>query len=149
MLPDALKNAGPPTKKVAICLRPDLVEEYEKLERSRRRDTLGDKTVARRAELEDEIRAATVTFTLKGLPRRRWTQLLAEHPAEKGNKEQEALGYNADSFHEALLHESVVDPALDEEAWERLDEILTEGHWQRLWLAAQSLNINSLDLPFA
>lgn len=148
-LPAFLEEATPPRLTVKLCFRPDLLVEYQQLERGRPKDSLSDKTAARKEELEQEMRDATVPFVLQALPRPRWTALIAEHPPVKGNKEQEAVGYNAEAFHAALLRESIVEPELDDEAWAKLDQVLTAGHFQRLWSEAQALNISSFDLPFA
>lgn len=55
--------------------------------------------IAKRAE------ADVIVFTIEALPRKRWAELQAEHPARKDNELDEQFGANAETFVDAVLSE--------------------------------------------
>ncbi|MFL6138799.1 MAG: hypothetical protein ACJ74O_13500 [Frankiaceae bacterium] len=150
---DALLNeAALPTTTVPICLRGDLQARFELAERQladgQRQggsDSLASGADARRiAEqieaLSGEMTAATVTFTLRAMPRPDWRAFVAKHPPRDGVKEDAALGLNNDTFWDALIRDSVIDPQLDDARWAKLAPVLTDGQYDRLTDAAWALN---------
>ena len=93
---------------------------------------------------EAESRAVKVVLTEVG--RRRWRNLTGEHPARTGNKGDEAMGVNLDTFPEALLKASITEPqfptADDLADW--LD-MMNDGMFDRLFLEAFALNRSTSD----
>lgn len=84
---------------------------------------------------EAEERALHVK--LRALGRREWKRLLDEHPPRKDNEDDAALGVNEDTFKEALVPASIVEPAdLTEDDLDALSAI----DFDRLYLAAFGLN---------
>lgn len=157
---DVLATATPPTKVVPLCLAGDLQGEWEELERQRqallsrpRGDSLAGETGELRAveELMDGIREqmekATVPFRIRGLPKRRWSDLLARHQPREQDKTQ-GLDYNADTFPVVALAACCADPVMTEEQAARLvDEVLTQGQWSELWWAILQANNRKVDVP--
>lgn len=138
-----LRSSRRPERTVPICLRGDLVAEFEELDRQLAEETAKAKTIAdtdRRlnsnpyaaaqrvaeamAVLREQMAAATVAFRLRALPPARWAALRNEHPPRKGEDgktlESDSVGINIDTFFEPLIRESIVYPALSEQVWEML-----------------------------
>jgi len=124
------------------------------------------KTLARKiTALETEMSDADIEVTIRALRRQRtpttpedeitWKELLAEHEPRKGKDgkpvpEDANVGYNWDTFPEALIRASVVDPAMDEEDWaDLLYESITDAQFDRLFEKCWRLNRNLVDVPFS
>lgn len=156
-----------PERTVPICMRGDLVAEYETLERQlelvnrRPVDSLegngAGELVDRIEALQEEMRASTVTFRLRALPKPRWRALLAEHPPRKdddGNPlpEDAQIGVNLDTLWDAIARACIVDPDVDDETWQLMagDEgKLTDRQLGQLADAAWALNRGDVDVPFS
>jgi hypothetical protein len=147
---EALKAAKLPEKVVPVCLDASAIEAYREAEAEARRaaaDSLGGKLDVPEA-LAEAVEAATIRFTLRALPRRQWTDLLKAHPPRKDHLDDRKVGYNEETFYEALVRASVADPVPTDKEWEQIDEVLVEGEWIRLVTAAQTLNLAGSKLPF-
>lgn len=165
-----------PEKVVPICLRGHLQAEWDRLkaqydagpgedDQAMLTDRAAKRRVAEQmANVEAEMRAGTVEFRLRALPRRRtpgmpaeqpvWQELVAKHPPrkdEQGKVDQRdaAAGVNTETLFEELVRASVVEPELSEEQWEQLDGKLTDAQWQHLFMAAWQLNRSEVDVPFS
>lgn len=156
---DVLAAAAPVTRTVPLCLAGDLQAEWEDLERQRRdlatrpADSLAGgggelREIAERMNtLREEMQAKTVTFRIRGLPKRRWSDLIAKHGPREQDRD-EGLDYNAETFPVAALAACCVDPELSEEQAARLvDDILTNGQWALLWRAILEANNRAVDIP--
>ena len=160
-----LAAAKLPERTVPICLRGDLVAEFEDLERqlnealrvpSNSAEGDGSGPIAERMEeLREEMRQHTYQFRLRAMKRPRWHAFCAEHPPRKGD-DGEILPIdrvrlvNIETFFPALVRESVVDPTLDESEWALLlDEALTDHQFGELAQAAWDLNREGVDVPFS
>jgi hypothetical protein len=95
------------------------------------------------------MQASTVTLRLRALPRMEYRRMLGEHPQREGNAADESFGANSDTFFEALLRASVVDPTLSAEQWDRLLAAITDGQFDVLVTAALSLNRRDVSVPFS
>lgn len=157
-----IAGARRPERTVDICLRGDLAAEMAEAERAiinleqqRGGDSLAGnpaaRDLARRQEaLREEMLAHTVQFRLRGVSRRRWTELLAQYPPREGNKADEAMGMNLDDCIEALVKECVVEPELDDDDWDHLlAEALTDGTYEMLTNAAWGVNQRDISVPFS
>lgn len=160
-----LKSARLPERTVVICLRGDLVAELEELERAyteavnRPATSLADggeaaeiatKVEAMRAEMSGEM----LTIRLRALPRRRYNEMIAEHPPRLGDDgnvvdEDSTFGYDASTFFEALVRAAIIEPELDAGDWDALDAILTDNAFQQLANVAVMLNRRGVDVPFS
>lgn len=124
------------------------------------------KTLARKiTAIEAEMREAGIELTLRALARQRtpatpedevtWKELLKEHEPRKGKDgkplpEDANLGYNWETFPEALIRASVVDPVMTEEEWAGLlYEVMTDAQFDRCFEKCWRLNRNLVDVPFS
>lgn len=160
---DWLAAARPAERTVQLCLRGDLQAEFEELDRqleSARKaqpDSLagGTEVVVLSQKIEavrERMQAATVTFRLRALPRRRWRQLMAEHPPRRTDDgkpvETDVIGVNAETFFDPLVRECTVEPQLTEEQWVRLlDEVLSDRQFDLLMGTAWALNRHDVAVP--
>lgn len=157
-----IKAAKLPQRSVEVCLRGDLVAEFEGLQRELER--LGERPkqpmlvgdveaqrVAKRIEaVRAQMREHSVALTVQSMPRRAWTEFVASHEPRKDVDADKALGFNTTTLYEALVRESVVDPVLDDEDWRRLlDEVLTDAQFESLAQAAWDLNRKDVSVPFS
>ncbi|MCG5464232.1 hypothetical protein MED01_002397 [Micromonospora sp. MED01] len=164
---DRLKGAKLPERTVDICLRGDLQAEWEDLHRqladaelaaAKDKRLAGDKRARDIGEqitaVQDQMRADTIVFRMRGLGRKRWDRLMKEHPPRKDNDEDTQLGYNADTFMEALIRACTYSPDdLDDDTWAELlgddkaDGKLTEWQFAQLQNTALALNVRKVDVP--
>lgn len=115
-------------------------------------------------DAEQAVRAATITFRLRALPRKgegSFTALRAEHtPTEEDDKEQQEYTgdpkakamWHAETFGPALVAACLVEPRVTlEEATEMATE-WNDAEWNGLYLAAVSVNrqaTNTAGLTFS
>jgi len=156
-----LAAARLPERSVDLCLRGDLVARWQELARefvdAEREDKVhadldGGKArplAEQIAALQDEMREHSLVLKLHALPRRKWTALMAAHPPREDDKTDELLGLNRETFYDALVRACVAEPALDEDDWAHLDEVLSDGQWQALNNAAWAVNARDVDIPFS
>lgn len=182
---EILASAKLPEDTVEICLRADLVAEHERLDRELQErleqplQKLGGDP--RRAELaaqivaiEEQMRESTITIRLRAIPKRRWRQLVMEHPPrldEDGTRiPADFRGVNSDTFYDPMIRASVVEPELTDEQWTHLlghtapeaealeaagkggeveDGVLTSRQHDRLFAAAWDLNRDDVVIPFS
>lgn len=154
-----LAAAQLPERTVPVCLRGDLVAEHEAADREL--GLLSEKPAtkfsgdgrgelqARIRDLEEQMRGATYDFRFQALPRKAWHAFVAEYPPRPDNERDAAIGVNAETFFEALIRKCLVDPVLDDEAWFRLNESLTDRQYDTLSDAAWALNRRDVDVPFS
>lgn len=162
-----LDEAKPVERAFAVCLRKDLVAEFEALDRERENlpkhgggnSLAGPGSAAREiAEqleaLREQMKASTITVKVRALPRKAFRNLVAAHPPrkdEEGNvRPNDRIGFNADTFFEPLVRASIVEPALTPERWTRLlDETLSDGQYQELASLCWLVNTDDVDIPFS
>ena len=100
-------------------------------------------TAQRIADIESEMEAALIEFRFKGIGRRQWADLLAEHPP---TKQQKLLDRNApydDTFEYAAIAASCVQPAMTVEQVRALDAsgaVDVQG-WNELWSSCLRANV--------
>lgn len=161
-----IRAAKLPEKTVPVCLHADLVAEMEQAERDltdaqrQPADSLaaGGKAreIAERIEtLRQQMVDHTVEFVLRAMPRPEWKAFVAEHPPRKDDKGEvderdRYTGINSETFYDALVRRSVVEPELDDEDWSLLlGEKLTDRQFDTLADAAWALNRRDVDVPFS
>lgn len=157
---ELLASARLAEDEVPICLRPDLLVQYkaaaaalEEADQDQKRNGSlagGGRAAAQAAvdELREQMLAASVKFTVRALPQRRWTQLYAEHPPRESDKDDARVGFNRDTFYPALVRECVVDPQLSPRQWETLEARLSAAQYAVLKTTAWRVNDADVDVPF-
>ena len=133
-----VRSSRRPERTVPICLRGDLVAEFEDLDRQLAdelaKPSATDKRLGQRpagqatAEailaLREQMAASTVVFRLRALAPKRWGELRAEHPPRKGDDgdvlDADGMGVNTDTMFKPLVRESVIYPELSDKAWAML-----------------------------
>lgn len=158
---DAFAEAKLPERTVLVCLRLDLVAQMEQMDKELAEakrtgeDSLAGgsrlRGLAERLEaLTAEMNEKSVQFRLRALGRRPYRKLRDKHPPREDNDSDRMAGFNQDNFHEALLRASVAEPDLDDAQWRRfLDDMITQGQYETLYLTALSLNHRDVDVPFS
>lgn len=88
------------------------------------------------AALVAEADQSSVDVTLKALGRKRWRDLVREHPPRPDVKDDEAAGVNEESFADALVPLSIVEPGLTVDDLDAVSDV----DYQRLYVSAFALN---------
>lgn len=160
---EILGQAKLPEKEVPICLRGDLYVELDAAEKAlaeiERRALAKDgsldagagrlEAAQRVAQVRQQMLDSSAVFRLRAVPRRRYSDLLGEHPAREGEPRDAATGFNCDTFFDALARESLVDPAVTAEQWEQLADTLSDPQYEELTDAAWAVNRRGVDVPFS
>jgi anti-sigma factor RsiW len=146
---------------LSICLDGELDAAYrhavealdEAKKQAQREDSLASAGVSqareRLAGLREQMKAATVTFVVEAVGRKRWTELLAEHPPREGNNGDALVRFDQDGMAEALLAEGIVEPKLtDDQRTHLFEELLTEGQYNDLANLAFRLNRRGVSTGF-
>lgn len=159
-----LAGAKLPERTVELCMRSDLVADFEELDK--RLAALvekpnpymaddGRQVMRERLEaLEAEMKAATYPFRLRGMPKPKFRALVAAHPPrrdEKGDirEEDRALRLNRETFFDDLTRASIVDPELTDEQWTMMLAKMTDRQLDLLATVAWNLNRDDVDIPFS
>lgn len=160
---DLIATAQPRTEKVRICARGDLVASHAEAvaalgaivdsDDSLEGNPATSEAAAAVVAIEEEMEAATVTFTLAHVGREMWANLLADHGP---SKEERRAGHdhNPKTFPVAAVAASIIDPPTTVEqvrvlAGTREDgtPVLPAGEWNKLWISALMLNIQGTPAP--
>ncbi|KAB2347354.1 hypothetical protein [Actinomadura rudentiformis] len=156
---DLIKNAKLPEDGVSICLRSDLALQHEELEgrleaarTADQQNTLAAGGQARKiAEeiqaLEEQMREHTHRFVFRGIPRRRYRDLMEQYPPREGNKDDALFGADNSTFPHALIAACCIDPVMTRDQVEELCEVLTDGQVLELFGCALALNRGLVDVP--
>ena len=157
-----------PETTVELCMDGALFARYEQLEdelKQARQEALADKRLngpvtAKARELVEtikEMRAASVTFTLRGMPRKDWARLIAENPPREDHPNDKQYGANIEALMAAAIPASIVgvkkgeepiefDPATD---WDALAADMTDAQYDEFVLKTQSVNRGRQEVPFS
>jgi hypothetical protein len=88
-------------------------------------------------DLVKEAEESALRVVVQALRRSEWKALVKEHPPRVGNKDDERVGANEDTFKDALIPVSIVEPAGFGE--DDLDA-LSDADFDRIYYTAFSLN---------
>jgi hypothetical protein len=158
-----LAGARLPEKTVPICLRGDLVAEFERLDRqlqeARRKpaDSLagtGEGEILDRMEtVRQQMQDNTCDVVLRAKPKAEWRALCADHSPRKTDdgtidERDVMLGVNAETFFDAIIRACMIDPELDDQTWAEFEAALTDRQFQDLAEAAWAVNRSDVDIPF-
>lgn len=82
-----------------------------------------------------------IHLRLVAVPRRRYRELLATHPARDGNEADEAAGFDVDGFTDELVPESIAAGQFDsDEDRDAFLDDLSDAEWSQVASAAVRLN---------
>lgn len=154
-----LAQAKLPERTVPLCLREDLVAEYERLDTdlrgaSRTAPSLGvpapATVIARRMEeLREQMLAHQVHFLLRAWPARKFAKLRDAMPAKGKDQSDDEF---ADVWHATicdLVSKMLVEPQATPEQVATLAERLAESQWLALSNAAWDINARGQAIPFS
>jgi hypothetical protein len=162
-----LAQARPAERTVPLCLRGDLVAEFERLgaEHTKAVDrpatSLADDGPSARAlaqqmeALRQQMQDSTLVLTVRALvPHSRYTNLVLAHPPRtdlEGNPvpQDRGDGFNTETFYPALIRACVVDPVMTDDRWNRLDAVLSDRQFDELAIAALAVNRGAVSVPFS
>lgn len=162
---DKIARAALPERTISICLRGDLDAEHQRLTTEVLKLKATGASSLAGADLGDlpdriealrlEIEAESIVVRLRALTRRRWSELIAQHPARPGNERDAKVGLNAFGFYSTAIRESAIDCELDAADWATLlgdadtDGLLTDGQWDQLIRSINELNQSPASVPFS
>ncbi|WBQ03025.1 hypothetical protein [Kribbella sp. CA-293567] len=138
-----------------ICMRGDLVAAMLDLDRQLVRikqenptQMLVGNTKAREiAEQMAKVRAEadehTIVVRMRGLEKKDWKALVAQHPPEDPTQDF------ADSIYNDAIPASIIEPELDAETLDQFLEGVTQGQWDELAAAAHLVNVGDGRVPFS
>lgn len=154
------------TKSTQICLRPDLIEAWEKADDAltearakdftpgegrmadRREESADTKKLAKKVQaLEAEILDHAITFKFQALPKDKWQALCEQHPPRKDNNVDQFVGHNREAVEEAAVRECMIDPVFDDASWAELMAVCNPSEWSELRQAVREVNGSVTDLP--
>jgi hypothetical protein len=158
-----------PETRVQFCLDGDLKAAHEAAEaefNEARNKSLADarlnspvKELAQRvSDIEAEMKGASVTFLIRGLPRGAWSDLVAAHAPREGNTLDKSYGYNVEALMVEALPLSIIsvenaagevlpfDPAKE---WDDLADDMTNSQYEDFVLAVMRVNAGRNDVPFS
>ncbi len=100
-----------------------------------------------RADMEVQkavIASGVVRLVIKGLTRGEFRRLLTEHPPRDGDPLDDRLGYNSDTFGDALVKASILrcedlDGNVVPNEWDKWADDMTDGQWEETYRACLKL----------
>lgn len=167
---DVLARIRPVMREEAtyLCLRPDLLDRWEDLNKQlvtqqardhgdtedgpRRRLGQGvSQSASDLAEeiqqVEDEIEATQVKFTLRAMSKHKWRELTDKYPPRKGNQYDLMLGYDPQSVWDDAVRECLIDPDFDDKSWSEFMQVCNPSEWDELVGVTRSVNRSVVDVP--
>lgn len=148
-----IQQATRPEKVVPLVLRADIQRQIEDLELElieirKDSDTLAGNPEA--SEIAGKIEAlikesqeSTIKVTIRGLPRKQWSDLKAKYPPD----DPRVYLYDVKIFDDAVPA-CWVSPEIDRETLDKLLEQVTDGQWEKLCQAVQATN-GDVSVPFS
>ena len=156
---ERLAAARLPERSLQVCLRGDLVAEFDDLERQlqearqtpgRRRLNAGSdaaEIVEKMEALQEQMAAEMIDVRLRALPQAEWQALYRKYPPADDNDGDKAMGVNLVDFMAEAIPACIIEPELDEEDWARLNEVLCAADYDRLLTAVWDVNRSGVDVP--
>jgi len=162
---DIIDAARPAETTVSLCLRGDLVAEFELLEealaaeKSKPRDDslAGGGAMRELAEkieaLREEMATFIVTFRLRAMPRLYYRKLTDDHPPRidadgSVHIDDARLQVNNETFFGPLIRACLVEPKIDAPRLTKLlDETLSDRQYEQLADAALLVNRGTVSVP--
>lgn len=159
-----------PTVAIELCTNLGLVAEHDRLsaalveakmnaaQADRMNSPVGGIATKIR-DLETQMRADTVVFTLGALPRKQWAELEAAHPERPGVELDKQFSVNMSTFIEAVMATpGTIVEVIRKETGEAVDftgadwadeaEEMSDGQWTRFAVKLLEINRGSKPVPF-
>lgn len=157
-----------PQKNVDLCLDGTLRAAWEEADARlslMRKERIGDdrlnspvKAIAQEVlDLQDQMKAETVTFTIQGLPRTEWEDLITTNPERADNATDKTYGFNATAVANTAIPASIVGVTQDGKKiefdaateWDALADDMTDQQYESFFLAVLMMNRGRQDIPFS
>jgi len=158
-----------PETRVSFCLDGDLKAAHEEAEaefNAVRSRSLGDsrlndpaKDLAKKVnDLEEAMKASTVSFLVRGMRRGDWNDLVAEHAPREGNALDKSYGFNVEALMKVAVPKSIAGvenskgEPLDFDVsaeWDALADDMTDSQYEDFVLAALRVNKGRNEVPFS
>ena len=141
------KDASPSIQKVEVCFDRQLVSELEEAQARLVAESKGKLEPPTElenhvSELGKQVEAKTRTFVFASIGRRKWRELLGEHPPTKEQlKEDPNLDNNPETFPQAAMVACCTDPGLTTEEADWIAAELPEMVFLRFWNAVLKANV--------
>lgn len=145
----ALAAASLPERTVMVCLNGALVTAANDAVQAAV-SSEGPQALAV-AAAQQAVAAAALPFRLRALTRPAWTSLVAMHPPRPDNMVDAQTQFNTDTFPEAALRASLVDPDVtDDGLWQQLLNVLPDAEFDELYGVTVTLAKVKTDIvPFS
>ena len=159
-----LASAKLAERTVPVCLRGDLVADFEAADRalteaqkqpSTSKEGSGVAELLDRVEqLQAEMRDSTYEFRMRAMDRIKFRGLMAAHPPRRLDDGEldptdAQLGFDRDAFFEALLKATTIDPVLSDDEWSELLAKITDSQYGALTDGAWYANRSDVIVPFS
>lgn len=152
---------------VFISLRPDLLDEWDKLtdelaeaeaeapgnqRLAAGASTAAAKKIAKKIQaVEQEIEDTQIRFLFRAMPKDQWQALCDQHPPRVGNQLDGYTGYNREAVVDAAIRESLVSPVFTDcsnpgcdhsacGSWQQLEAVCNPSEWAALREAVDEVN---------
>jgi hypothetical protein len=123
-------------------------EEAPRRRMSEPQKAISDAVIAEvRAKMDEQrkvIASGVVRIVIKGLTRGEFRRLVTAHPPREGDDLDKRLGYNADTFGDALVKACIVrtenldgEPVPNE--WDKWADEMTNGQWDEVFTACMKI----------
>lgn len=153
---DVIAGVKPAVRTVPICLDGTLAEQLEQL-RAEWVDRAGSgqglapspdvaAVIDRIRDLEAQADAATVEFAVRSIGAKAWRKLMAEH-APPDDRLLDGWRFDPDTFPQAALAASCVEPAMTDDEADQLQVRLSSGQWEKLFRAVLECNAGDDLIP--
>lgn len=145
---DLKKEVTPPSATAEVFLDGQLIAEIDELEHQlakaqeddsrQNREPEAPLIAQRIVELHNQAKDKARTFTFTAKSARWWSDLLADHPPSKADREK-GYDYDPRTFpHEAMS--ATCSPKLSPDDFRWLEEHLSPGQFERLWLTCRAVH---------
>lgn len=161
-LKELLADAKLPRRIVSVCLRGDLTAEVQRIEDelqetqtssapARLSDGGRDEVLAQQLEdLRTQMLDESIELELEARSALAWRSLKSKHPVGANpSPTDNVLGADSTPFFNEAVRASIISPKVDDEDWEHLTAVLSEGEWSKLVEAVYALNEVPVDIPFS
>lgn len=147
----------PNERSVTLILEPEILRQIKDLEKAYLREKrLDDRenrvpkapAIQKAIEsLRDE--AEEITFTFRDIGRKRFDDLLNEHPPTKEEKEEKNYQYHPETFGPALLAATAIDPPMSIEDAQAIFDEWSQGEVEALFMTALAACTERASVPFS
>lgn len=158
-----------PETRVLFCLDGNLKAAHEAAEvefNAARSRSLADarlndpaKDIAKKInDLEEEMKASTVSFLVRGMKRGDWNELVTAHAPREGNALDKSYGFNVEALMTAAIPKSIAGvenqagEPLDFDVpaeWDALAGDMTDSQYEDFVLATLRVNKGRNEVPFS